>query len=55
VIDFATAVEDPGDPVRLDPAYDSGDHQHPNAAGYRSMAAAINLSALYAAFVPSRP
>ncbi len=46
VIDFAAAVADPRDPDRLNPAYDSGDHLHPNAAGYRAMAAAINLSAL---------
>jgi lysophospholipase L1-like esterase len=46
VIDFATAVEDRGDPERLDPAYDSGDHLHPNASGYRAMAAGINLAAL---------
>jgi lysophospholipase L1-like esterase len=49
VIDFAGAVADPGDPDRLNPAYDSGDHLHPNASGYRAMAAAINLSALLAA------
>ena len=46
MIDFAAAVEDPRDPVRLDAAYDSGDHLHLNAAGYRAMAAAINLAAL---------
>jgi lysophospholipase L1-like esterase len=46
VLDFAGAVADPIDPERLDPAYDSGDHLHPNAAGYRAMAAAINLGAL---------
>jgi lysophospholipase L1-like esterase len=46
VIDFAAAVEDPRDPVRLDAAYDSGDHLHLNAAGYGAMAAAINLAAL---------
>ncbi len=49
VIDFAGAVADPGDPDRLNPAYDSGDHLHPNADGYRAMAAAINLGALLAA------
>jgi len=49
VINFAAAVADPGDPNRLNPAYDSGDHLHPNAAGYRAMAAAINLGALLAA------
>ena len=46
VIDFAGAVADPGDPERLNPDYDSGDHLHPNGAGYRALAAAINLSAL---------
>ena len=46
VIDFAAAAADPSDPKRLNSAYDSGDHLHPNAAGYRAMAAAINLSAL---------
>ena len=46
VIDFAGAVADPGDPERLNPDYDSGDHLHPNASGYRAMAAAINLSVL---------
>jgi lysophospholipase L1-like esterase len=49
VIDFAAAVADPGQPDRLDPAYDSGDHLHPNAAGYRAMAATINLKALLSA------
>jgi lysophospholipase L1-like esterase len=48
VIDFAHAVADPSDPERLDPAYDSGDHLHPNAAGYLAMADAINLNALLA-------
>jgi lysophospholipase L1-like esterase len=46
VIDFAGAVADPGDPERLNPDYDSGDHLHPNADGYRAMAAAINLAGL---------
>jgi lysophospholipase L1-like esterase len=48
VIDFAGAVADPADPERLDPAYDSGDHLHPNAAGYAAMAGAVNLNALLA-------
>jgi lysophospholipase L1-like esterase len=49
VIDFATALADPSNPDRLNPAYDSGDHLHPNAAGYRAMAGAVNLAMLTAA------
>ncbi len=49
VIDFAIAVADQSDPHRLNPAYDSGDHLHPNAAGYRAMAAAVDIPALVAA------
>ena len=43
VVDFAAAVADPADPLRLLPAYDSGDHLHPNNAGYQAMGNAINL------------
>jgi lysophospholipase L1-like esterase len=48
VINFAKAMADPADPLRLNPAYDSGDHLHPNDAGYQAMADAINLSMLLA-------
>ncbi|OLF16285.1 SGNH/GDSL hydrolase family protein [Actinophytocola xanthii] len=41
VIDFAAAVADPADPERLAPAYDSGDHLHPNDAGMARMAATV--------------
>jgi lysophospholipase L1-like esterase len=30
----------------FNPAYDSGDHLHPNDAGYQEMADAANLSML---------
>ncbi|MFI9007829.1 SGNH/GDSL hydrolase family protein [Actinosynnema sp. NPDC053489] len=43
VIDFDRAVRDPGRPDRLLPAYDSGDHLHPNDAGMAAMAAAVPL------------
>ena len=43
VIDFDRAVRDPNQPLRMLPAYDSGDHLHPNDAGMRAMAAAIPL------------
>lgn len=46
VIDFARAVADPTDPEQLNPAYNSGDSLHPNDAGYRAMAAAVNLNLL---------
>jgi lysophospholipase L1-like esterase len=44
VVDFEKVVRDPANPDRLLPAYDSGDHLHPNDAGYRAMAAALDLS-----------
>jgi lysophospholipase L1-like esterase len=47
VIDFASVLGEPGDPQRLNPAYDSGDHLHPNDAGYRAMAGAIQLGELF--------
>ncbi|PSL51597.1 lysophospholipase L1-like esterase [Saccharothrix carnea] len=43
VIDFDRALRDPGRPDRLLPAYDSGDHLHPNDAGMAAMAAAVPL------------
>jgi lysophospholipase L1-like esterase len=39
-------MRDPADPLRLNPAYDPGDHLHPNDAGYQAMADAINLDML---------
>ena len=44
VIDFDAATRDPANPTRLLPLYDSGDHLHPNDAGYNAMANAIDLS-----------
>lgn len=46
VADFAAAVADPADPEQLNPSYDSGDHFHPNDAGYRAIAAAIDIGNL---------
>lgn len=43
VIDFDAALRDPAHPLQLRPELDSGDHIHPNDAGYRAMAAAIPL------------
>ncbi len=44
VIDFDRALRDPGNPAVLRPDYDSGDNLHPNDAGYKAMADAIDLS-----------
>lgn len=44
VIDFDAAVRDPAHAARILAAYDSGDHLHPNDAGYKAMADAIDLS-----------
>jgi len=44
VIDFDRVVRDPSHPTRILPAFDSGDHLHPNDAGYRAMGEAIDLS-----------
>lgn len=49
VIDFDAVMRDPADPLRLNPAYDSGDHLHPDDAGYQAMADAISLSMLTSA------
>lgn len=46
VADFDAAVRDPQDAHRLLPAYDSGDHLHPNALGHRAMADAIDVRSL---------
>lgn len=46
VVDFAAALASPADEDQLDPAYDSGDHLHPNDAGYRAMAHAVDLTRL---------
>jgi lysophospholipase L1-like esterase len=44
VVDFDQAVRDPADPLRLLPAYDSGDHLHPDETGYQAMADAVTLA-----------
>jgi lysophospholipase L1-like esterase len=46
VIDFARVVADPYDPDIMNPIYDSGDHLHPNDAGYVAMGKAISLAEL---------
>jgi lysophospholipase L1-like esterase len=43
VIDVDRVLRDPTHPTRLLPAYDSGDHLHPNTDGGRAIANAIDL------------
>jgi lysophospholipase L1-like esterase len=46
VIDFDKLMRDSANPLMINPAYDSGDHLHPNDAGYQAMANAISLEML---------
>jgi lysophospholipase L1-like esterase len=46
VIDFDALMSDPNAPLAMLPSYDSGDHLHPNDAGYSTMAGAIDLTLL---------
>jgi lysophospholipase L1-like esterase len=46
VVDFDAALRDAGDPLMLNPLYDSGDHLHPNDAGNAAMAAVIDVKEL---------
>ena len=43
VVDFDAVTRDPAHPDRLNPAYDVGDHLHPNPAGYKAMGEAVPL------------
>ena len=44
VVDFDAATRDPASPKRFRADFDPGDHLHPNDAGYKAMAAAVDLS-----------
>jgi len=43
VIDFDRVTRDPSHPARFLPAYDSGDHLHPNDLAYQAMGTAVPL------------
>ncbi|MCM6846482.1 SGNH/GDSL hydrolase family protein [Lactococcus lactis] len=43
-VDFAKVLATSGNSEELNPIYDSGDHLHPNNAGYKAMGDAVNLS-----------
>ncbi len=42
-VDFDAALRDPNDPQQINPALHIGDNLHPNAAGYKAMAHAVDL------------
>jgi lysophospholipase L1-like esterase len=44
VIEFDMVTRDPQRPERFLPAYDSGDHLHPNSVGYEAMGNAVSLA-----------
>ena len=44
VVDFDEIVRDPSHPTQILPSYDSGDHLHPNNAGYAASGNALPLS-----------
>lgn len=46
VIDFAPSVADPANPRMFGKQYNDRDHLHPNDAGYKAMADAVNLSVI---------
>ncbi|MEV4927016.1 SGNH/GDSL hydrolase family protein [Streptomyces roseoverticillatus] len=46
VFDFDAAIRDPRQPDRMLPAYDGGDHLHPNDAGMKAFSDAIDLREL---------
>jgi lysophospholipase L1-like esterase len=43
-IDFDAVTRDPANHNQLNPAFNNGDHLHPNDAGYKAMAEAIDLT-----------
>lgn len=50
VIDEAKATRDPAHPASYLPAYDSGDHLHPNDAGMQALANAVRLGVFSTSF-----
>jgi lysophospholipase L1-like esterase len=44
VVDFDLVIQDRSHPARINPAFDPGDHIHPNDAGNKAMADAFDLT-----------
>ena len=55
VIDFDAVVRDPDSPTKIHARYDSGDHLHPNDAGYEAMGSAIDLKLFQSGSSPKTP
>jgi lysophospholipase L1-like esterase len=55
VIDFDAVVRDPDSPTKILARYDSGDHLHPNDAGYEAMGSAIDLKLFQSSSSPKTP
>ena len=53
IVDQDGATHDPNNPTQFLPAYDSGDHLHPNDAGYQAIANSVNLG--FFGSVPTGP
>jgi lysophospholipase L1-like esterase len=51
MVDFDALLRDSAHPIRMSSTMDSGDHLHPGDAGYKAMAAAIDLDALLGGLV----
>lgn len=52
VVDQDSATHDPANPTMYLPAYDAGDHLHPNEAGLQAIANAVNLALFSTTTVP---
>ena len=44
VIDFEAVIRDPSAPAKMRAEFDSGDHLHPNDAGYKAMGESVDLA-----------
>jgi lysophospholipase L1-like esterase len=53
MVDFDAVIRSPESPNKFRPEFDSGDHLHPNDAGYKAMADAVDLSIFSQRAMPS--
>jgi lysophospholipase L1-like esterase len=44
VVDFDAVIRDPANPAKMQQQFNPGDNLHPNDAGYKAMAEALNLT-----------